>query len=160
MLPYGFPITDCPADFAGVDVEVDDADTEVLDPVAFLVLLPVAAAPPAALDLALDVAGAAMALVRSRVRVPNAPSKCSGIIASAAADDGAVPLIAQIIFWLLSELAGIVNANLGFEPEATVRELSIVAFRVGVDTVGMSWSLVVRCDKVMDPSEFAHIITI
>lgn len=52
------------------------------------------------------------------------------------------------------------NANLGFEPEAAVRALSNVAFRVGVDTVGILWSVHVRCDKVMDPSEFAHMITI
>lgn len=78
------------------DVEVDEADVGV--PVAFL-LLPVAATAPAVdLPLLLDVAGATMALVRSRVRVPNAPSKCSGIIASTAEDDGGEPLIAHMIF--------------------------------------------------------------
>jgi len=77
------------------DVEVDDTDApvDVFVPVAFFVLLPVAAP-----VLLLDVAGAAMALVRSRVRVPNAPSKWDGTIASTAAEDGGLPLIAHMIF--------------------------------------------------------------
>lgn len=36
---------------------------------------------------------------------------------------------------------------------------NVVAWRVGVDTVGILWSLVVLCDKVTDPSALCHIMT-
>ena len=86
---------------------------------------------------------------------------CCWRTASGSGPLGGTPPKAQMIFLLGVEATGIVKASLGLFPDSTLSDGSDVAVRGGFgSTVGICSDGACRCDNVIDPSAFGHMMTI
>ena len=102
---------------------------------------------------------AAIFFVRSSVVGPEL--RCCKRVASTAESPGLVAPKAQMMSLLGVDGAGIENTSFGLVPVRSLNALSRVAVRGGLgSTVGMTSDGALRCERVIEPSEFGHIMTI
>ena len=87
--------------------------------------------------------------------------RCICSVASTALLSGFTFENAQMTVPLVLDSAGIVNVSFGFDPLSELSAACAVATRGGLlSTVGITSCGALRCESVIEPSEFGHMITI